>query len=101
LSTKRDFAIKVLDKRHIIREKKVKYVNIEKNTLYKLDHPGIVKLYSTFQDNQSLCKQTTETHTTTQLSPCTDLKRAFQLFQSFQSIVQNSKEPQEDKEPSL
>ncbi|KAI8350063.1 kinase-like domain-containing protein [Mortierella sp. GBAus27b] len=54
LSTRRDFAIKVLDKRHIIREKKVKYVNIEKNTLYKLDHPGIVKLYSTFQDNQSL-----------------------------------------------
>ncbi|KAF9182586.1 pkb-activating kinase-like protein, partial [Haplosporangium sp. Z 11] len=54
LSNKRDYAIKVLDKRHIIREKKVKYVNIEKNTLYKLDHPGVVKLYSTFQDSSSL-----------------------------------------------
>ncbi|KAF9166775.1 pkb-activating kinase-like protein [Mortierella sp. AD011] len=53
-SNKRDYAIKVLDKRHIIREKKVKYVNIEKNTLYKLDHPGVVKLYSTFQDSSSL-----------------------------------------------
>lgn len=56
LSNRRDYAIKVLDKRHIIREKKVKYVNIEKNTLYKLDHPGVVKLYSTFQDSSSLCK---------------------------------------------
>lgn len=56
LSNKRDYAIKVLDKRHIIREKKVKYVNIEKNVLYKLDHPGVVKLYSTFQDSSSLCK---------------------------------------------
>ncbi|KAG0261844.1 pkb-activating kinase-like protein [Mortierella polycephala] len=54
LSNKRDYAIKVLDKRHIIREKKVKYVNIEKNTLYRLDHPGVVKLYSTFQDSSSL-----------------------------------------------
>ncbi|GJJ75520.1 3-phosphoinositide dependent protein kinase-1 [Entomortierella parvispora] len=54
VSNKRDYAIKVLDKRHIIREKKVKYVNIEKNTLYKLDHPGVVKLYSTFQDSSSL-----------------------------------------------
>ncbi|KAI1321048.1 pkb-activating kinase-like protein [Mortierella claussenii] len=54
LSNKRNYAIKVLDKRHIIREKKVKYVNIEKNTLYKLEHPGVVKLYSTFQDSSSL-----------------------------------------------
>ncbi|KAG0031058.1 pkb-activating kinase-like protein [Podila clonocystis] len=54
LSNKRDYAIKVLDKRHIIKEKKVKYVNIEKNVLYKLDHPGVVKLYSTFQDSSSL-----------------------------------------------
>ncbi|KAF9954346.1 pkb-activating kinase-like protein [Mortierella alpina] len=54
IATKRDYAIKILDKRHIIRENKVKYVNIEKNTLYKLDHPGVVKLYSTFQDMSSL-----------------------------------------------
>jgi 3-phosphoinositide dependent protein kinase-1 len=51
----KEYAIKVLDKRHIIKEDKVKYVNIEKDTLRKLhDHPGIVKLYFTFQDKRSL-----------------------------------------------
>ena len=50
-----EYAIKVLDKKHIIKEKKVKYVNIEKDTLNKLtEHPGIVRLYYTFQDLQSL-----------------------------------------------
>lgn len=50
-----EYAIKVLDKKHIIKEKKVKYVNIEKDTLNKLtEHPGIVRLYYTFQDMQSL-----------------------------------------------
>ena len=51
----KEYAIKVLDKRHIIKEKKVKYVNIEKDTLNRLtDHPGVVRLYYTFQDEQSL-----------------------------------------------
>lgn len=54
-STLKEYAIKMLDKRHIIKEKKVKYVNIEKNTLNRLgDHPGIVKLYFTFQDDNTL-----------------------------------------------
>ena len=53
--TGKDYAIKVLDKRHIIKEKKVKYVNIEKDTLNRLtDHPGVVRLYYTFQDERSL-----------------------------------------------
>lgn len=53
--TLKEYAIKVLDKRHIIKEKKVKYVNIEKNTLNRLtEHPGIVRLYYTFQDETSL-----------------------------------------------
>ncbi|KAK3076837.1 hypothetical protein LTS18_011869, partial [Coniosporium uncinatum] len=53
--TLREYAIKVLDKRHIIKEKKVKYVNIEKDTLNRLtDHPGVVRLYYTFQDERSL-----------------------------------------------
>ncbi|EUC43824.1 hypothetical protein COCMIDRAFT_27731 [Bipolaris oryzae ATCC 44560] len=53
--TLREYAIKVLDKRHIIKEKKVKYVNIEKDTLNRLtEHPGIVRLYYTFQDERSL-----------------------------------------------
>ncbi|KAK9708034.1 serine/threonine protein kinase [Basidiobolus ranarum] len=50
----REFAVKVLDKRHIIKEKKVKYVTIEKSTLSKLHHPFIVRLHFTFQDNSSL-----------------------------------------------
>ncbi|KAK0612822.1 kinase-like domain-containing protein [Bombardia bombarda] len=53
--TLREYAIKVLEKKHIIKEKKIKYVNIEKNTLNRLtDHPGIVRLYYTFQDESSL-----------------------------------------------
>ncbi|KAJ5644967.1 Serine/threonine-protein kinase PKH2 [Penicillium longicatenatum] len=53
--TLKDYAIKILDKRHIIKEKKVKYVNIEKDTLNRLtDHPGVVRLYYTFQDERSL-----------------------------------------------
>ncbi|KAI9882852.1 MAG: hypothetical protein M1823_005403 [Watsoniomyces obsoletus] len=53
--TLKEYAVKVLDKRHIIKEKKVKYVNIEKDTLNRLtEHPGIVRLYYTFQDERSL-----------------------------------------------
>jgi len=53
--TLREYAVKVLEKRHIIKEKKTKYVNIEKNTLNRLtEHPGIVRLYYTFQDETSL-----------------------------------------------
>ncbi len=53
--TLNEYAIKVLDKKHIIKEKKVKYVNIERDTLNRLtDHPGVVRLYYTFQDEFSL-----------------------------------------------
>ncbi|CAH0016570.1 unnamed protein product [Clonostachys rhizophaga] len=53
--TLKEYAIKVLEKRHIIKEKKIKYVNIEKDTLNRLtEHPGIVRLYYTFQDQNSL-----------------------------------------------
>jgi 3-phosphoinositide dependent protein kinase-1 len=53
--TLKEYAVKMLDKRHIIKEKKIKYVNIEKDTLNRLtEHPGIVRLYYTFQDQKSL-----------------------------------------------
>ncbi|KAH9893742.1 protein kinase-like protein [Xylariomycetidae sp. FL2044] len=53
--TLKEYAIKVLEKKHIIKEKKIKYVNIEKDTLNRLtEHPGIVRLYYTFQDENSL-----------------------------------------------
>ncbi|CCF60605.1 hypothetical protein KAFR_0K02490 [Kazachstania africana CBS 2517] len=51
------YAIKVCSKAHIIQESKVKYVTIEKNTLNllaKAKHPGIVKLYYTFHDQENL-----------------------------------------------
>ncbi|CUS21665.1 LAQU0S03e07866g1_1 [Lachancea quebecensis] len=49
------YAVKVLNKEYLIRQKKVKYVNIEKNTLQRLnDGRGIIKLYFTFQDEASL-----------------------------------------------
>lgn len=51
----REYAMKVLSKHHIIKEKKVKYVTIEKDALNRLtDHPGVVRLYYTFQDQSSL-----------------------------------------------
>ena len=53
--TNREYAMKVLSKHHIIKEKKVKYVTIEKDALNRLtDHPGVVRLYYTFQDQRSL-----------------------------------------------
>lgn len=53
--TLKEYAVKILDKKHIIKEKKIKYVNIEKDTLNRLtEHPGIVRLYYTFQDSASL-----------------------------------------------
>jgi 3-phosphoinositide dependent protein kinase-1 len=53
-STSTSYAIKILDKRHIVKERKVKYVNIEKAVLQVLRHPLIIRLYYTFQDAQSL-----------------------------------------------
>lgn len=49
--TSRKFAVKILEKDHIKKEKKTKYVMTEKEALNKLHkHPFIVRLYYTFQD---------------------------------------------------
>ncbi|KAI9251731.1 kinase-like domain-containing protein [Sporodiniella umbellata] len=48
------YAVKRLDKAHIVKNNKVKYVMIERDALSKMNHPGIVKLYWTFKDNRSL-----------------------------------------------
>lgn len=45
------FAIKIMEKMHIKKENKVKYVMMEKNILSKMHHPFIVRLYYTFQDS--------------------------------------------------
>jgi serine/threonine protein kinase len=47
--------VKILDKRHIIKEKKVQYVSREKEVLAKINHPFFVKLFFTFQDKENLC----------------------------------------------
>ncbi|CEH14019.1 serine threonine protein [Ceraceosorus bombacis] len=49
------YAVKVLDKVHILKEKKQKYVAVEKEALsLLLRHPGVITLYWTFQDRDSL-----------------------------------------------
>ncbi|EPZ31456.1 Protein kinase, catalytic domain-containing protein [Rozella allomycis CSF55] len=53
--TQIEYAIKILNKRHIVKEKKEKYVKVEKDALSLLKHPLIVRLYYTFQDSSSLC----------------------------------------------
>ncbi|KAH0812318.1 hypothetical protein GEV33_010471 [Tenebrio molitor] len=54
--TNREFAIKVLEKRHIIREKKTEYVTREKKILLTLGSSCkyFVHLYFTFQDTDRL-----------------------------------------------
>ncbi|KAI8371756.1 kinase-like domain-containing protein [Radiomyces spectabilis] len=52
--TDKQYAIKKLDKAHIVKNDKVKYVMIERDALSRMNHPGIVKLYWTFKDNRSL-----------------------------------------------
>lgn len=49
-----EFAIKIMDKNHIKKENKVKYVMMEKAVLSKLTHPFVLKLFYTFQDANSL-----------------------------------------------
>ncbi|XP_018089867.1 3-phosphoinositide dependent protein kinase 1 L homeolog isoform X1 [Xenopus laevis] len=54
LTTGREFAIKILQKRHILKENKVLYVTREKEVMSCLDHSFFVKLYFTFQDDEKL-----------------------------------------------
>ncbi|KAJ4893295.1 3-phosphoinositide-dependent protein kinase 2 [Raphanus sativus] len=48
------YALKIMDKKFITKENKTAYVKLERIVLDQLDHPGIVKLFFTFQDNFSL-----------------------------------------------
>ncbi|KIK98559.1 hypothetical protein PAXRUDRAFT_823726 [Paxillus rubicundulus Ve08.2h10] len=54
--TGQEYAIKILDKNHLIRKEKMLVALAEKNTLIKLGagHSGIVHLHWTFQDDWSL-----------------------------------------------
>src|ERR1700744_6157215 len=54
------YAVKIVDKKLLMRENKVATAHAEKNALTKLggpkSHPGIIKLQWTFQDEWSLCE---------------------------------------------
>ncbi len=63
IASRRDFAIKVCDKRHILKEKKQDYIASEKKILVKIASewddrvPFFVKIYSTFQVCMRLVSQ--------------------------------------------
>ncbi|CAN6866952.1 unnamed protein product [Brassica oleracea] len=48
------YALKIMDKKFITKENKTAYVKLERIVLDQLDHPGIIKLFFTFQDSFSL-----------------------------------------------
>ena len=52
--TGKDFALKIISKNLIIKERKKKSAMQEKNILCRLNHPGIVKLHFTFEDKTNL-----------------------------------------------
>ena len=52
--TGKSYALKVMDKRHVVKEGKAEYVLVERKVLNALRDPGIVNLCFTFQDAHSL-----------------------------------------------
>lgn len=54
IETGKFYAMKVLSKAHISREKKISYVILERDVMTALNHPNIVHLYLTFQDPSNL-----------------------------------------------
>ncbi|XVF20702.1 hypothetical protein REPUB_Repub12eG0025200 [Reevesia pubescens] len=52
--TKMVYALNIMDKKFITKENKTAYVKLERIVLDQLDHPGVVRLYFTFQDTFSL-----------------------------------------------
>jgi len=54
IATEKEWAIKILDKSQIIKEKKAKNVSNEKAVMDLFKHPNILYLFCTFQDTNSL-----------------------------------------------
>jgi 3-phosphoinositide dependent protein kinase-1 len=52
--TNEEYAVKMMEKKHIIRHQKEAFVFNEKKVLSKLNHPNLMKLHATFQDNLAL-----------------------------------------------
>lgn len=68
LATGKEYAIKILDKGHLLRHDKLKTALAEKNALVRLGtgHPGIVRLSWAFQDEWSLCEHSQRLRQTSQ-----------------------------------
>lgn len=62
------YALKILEKSHLIRNNKMHVAIAERNALAALGggHPGIVRLHSTFQDECRLCACTNSSFLSTQ-----------------------------------
>ena len=52
--TERFYAMKILKKSQIQKEHKIHYVTLERDCMKCLNHPNIIRLYLTFQDNAFL-----------------------------------------------
>lgn len=50
------YALKIMDKKLITKENKAYHVKLERIVLDQLDHPGVIRLFFTFQDNFCICK---------------------------------------------
>lgn len=50
------YALKIMDKNFIRKENKAYNAKLERVVLDQLDHPGIIRLCFTFQDNLCVCK---------------------------------------------
>jgi len=53
------YAIKIINKDHLVRKNMVETAHVEKNVLTKLGagaHPGVVRMHWAFQDQWSLCE---------------------------------------------
>lgn len=66
-----DYAMKVLSKSHIVKEKKMNYVKVERDAMMRLRHPNIVRLCLTFQDPGNL-------YYVIEYAPHGDLKRVLE-----------------------
>ena len=48
------YALKVVDKHLVLKNKQTQYLSNERKLLDRLENPGVVNLYFTFQDADSL-----------------------------------------------
>jgi serine/threonine protein kinase len=54
LSNNKKYAMKVMEKKRVLKAKTAKYVLTERNIFFKLDNPFIIKFYRSLQTNNYL-----------------------------------------------